>query len=164
MSTQDATFSRQPVPTHHVHHSSDVLPGARGGTPPADYSTDVTNDPRTWQDNNQRRFGAGTDTSAVMAGGQHNTPEAGAHQTAPVHSAFNEDRPMDVQPTSQGGVAIGGNNNLPEGKASMTDKLIGKGQKVAGKVMRNPDLHEKGELRESGGKDAAAGQAQAPHD
>ena len=35
---------------------------------------------------------------------------------------------------------------------------------VAGKIMRNPDLHEKGELREAGGKDAAIGQARAPHD
>lgn len=35
---------------------------------------------------------------------------------------------------------------------------------VAGKAMRNPELHEKGELREAGGKAAAHGDARAPHD
>ena len=31
-------------------------------------------------------------------------------------------------------------------------------------MTNNPELHEKGELRESGGKAALMGQARAPHD
>ena len=30
--------------------------------------------------------------------------------------------------------------------------------------MHKPEMHEKGELREAGGKEAAAGRARAPHD
>jgi len=71
---------------------------------------------------------------------------------------------LNVQPTSQGGVAIGGHDDLPEGKASVTDKLIGKTQKVTGKVTRNAEMHEKGELREAGGKGAVKGETRAPHD
>ena len=67
----------------------------------------------------------------------------------------------------------------------MTDKLIGKTQKVrlsptsecasrsgcadlgvqvTGKITRSAEMHEKGELREAGGKAAAMGEARAPHD
>ena len=35
---------------------------------------------------------------------------------------------------------------------------------VTGKMLHKPELHEKGELREAGGKEAAAGRARAPHD
>lgn len=35
---------------------------------------------------------------------------------------------------------------------------------VTGKITHNPDMHEKGELRESGGKGAVKGEARAPHD
>lgn len=41
--------------------------------------------------------------------------------------------------------------------------LHGVGQ-VAGKITKNPEMHEKGELRESGGKGAVTGEARAPHD
>ena len=86
-----------------------------------------------------------------------------------------------------GGVAIGGQSDLPMGHAGMVDKLVGKTQKVrsrlrpypstcssvraltplaqvAGKMTGNPEMHERGELRESGGKAAAEGMARAPHD
>ncbi|KZT25087.1 hypothetical protein NEOLEDRAFT_1066027 [Neolentinus lepideus HHB14362 ss-1] len=83
-------------------------------------------------------------------------------------SAFTEDRPLGTQPVSGGGVAVGGDEDLPMGKAGMTDKVVGKTQKasspVVGKYTHKPELHEKGELRESGGKAAAQGQARAPHD
>ena len=35
---------------------------------------------------------------------------------------------------------------------------------VIGKVTGNPEMHERGELRESGGKDATRGEGRAPHD
>jgi hypothetical protein len=37
-------------------------------------------------------------------------------------------------------------------------------RQVIGKYTHNPDLHEKGELRETGGKAAAEGRARAAHD
>ncbi|KAL1938328.1 hypothetical protein VTO73DRAFT_11779 [Trametes versicolor] len=85
--------------------------------------------PGVRQDRKQREFGAGTDTGAVMVGGQHSM-----------------------------------NPNLPERKAKLADEIIGKTQKVAGKVTSQPAMHEKGKLREAGGKTAAQGQARAPHD
>ncbi|KAI0705993.1 hypothetical protein C8T65DRAFT_809580 [Cerioporus squamosus] len=154
------TFATQPPPTHHVHKSSDVLPGARGASQAApNYSTDVTENPRVWQDAHERKYGAGSDTRAVVAGGQHDSPNADTGS-----SAFEGERPLGVQPTEQGGVAIGGEANLPEGHAKMTDKIIGKTQKLTGKMTHNAEMHEKGELREAGGKMAAQGQARAPHD
>ncbi|KAI0070871.1 hypothetical protein K474DRAFT_1687280 [Panus rudis PR-1116 ss-1] len=166
-------FTTQPPPTHHIHRDSEPLPGARGasaaGANSATYDTNVTNDSQTWKPNNEKHFGAGTDTGAVMAGGQHtadfDSTGAASHgqqqRAAEGRNAFNEDRPT---PTSQGGVAVGGRDDLPESHASTTDKLIGKTQKVAGKYLHKPELHEKGKLREAGGKAAVAGQAQAPHD
>ncbi|KAI0669011.1 hypothetical protein C8Q78DRAFT_1044153 [Trametes maxima] len=71
---------------------------------------------------------------------------------------------MDVRPTAVGGVAVGGDADLPEGHAGLADKVIGKTQKVTGKMTHNAAMHEKGELREAGGKKAAMGQARAPHD
>lgn len=43
-------------------------------------------------------------------------------------NTFNSERPL--KPTNQRGVAIDGRGNLPEGRADMTDKVIGKMQKV----------------------------------
>ncbi|THG95966.1 hypothetical protein EW026_g5770 [Hermanssonia centrifuga] len=154
-------FAAQLAPEHHTHQSSDVLPGARGVAPAPDYSADNTNDSGVWEGNNKRRFGAGTDTNAVMAGGQHN----GDNYTATDDADFEHDeRPMNVKSTGAGGVAIDGRDDLPEGHAKLMDKVAGKTQKVAGKLMHKPEMHEKGELREAGGKEAAAGRARAPHD
>ncbi|KAH9856179.1 hypothetical protein C2E23DRAFT_866235 [Lenzites betulinus] len=163
--TQSNTFSTQPPPSHHIHDSSDPLPGTRGAAaPPPNYSAEVTNDSRVWQSRNEREFGAGTDTGAVVAGAQHSTSPGPMTSESDGQSAFTEDRPMGVQPTERGGVAIGGDSNLPEGKAKLADKIIGKTQKVTGKMTHNAAMHEKGELREAGGKAAAQGQARAPHD
>ncbi|KAH8093078.1 hypothetical protein BXZ70DRAFT_1010564 [Cristinia sonorae] len=198
------TFTTQPPPAHHIHRDSEVLPGATGAEfKPAPYETSTLNNPQTWRSNNEKQFGAGTDTGHVMAGGQHSGSavtgggfgsslgeedpsfrrgdsgyKEGRGQATSLgnadpslnkeafakHNAFHEDRPMGVQPTSQGGVAIGGKSDLPEGHASVMDKMVGKTQKVAGKVMKNPAMHEKGELRETGGKQAVTGDARAAHD
>ncbi|KAI0944301.1 hypothetical protein AcW1_002046 [Taiwanofungus camphoratus] len=160
-SSNDNAYIAQPPPEHHVHHSSDAIPGARGAEQSADYSTNVTNDSRTWTDENQRQFGTDDDT---MASGQHDSAGGATPNAESGRNAYNEDRPLGVQPTSKGGVAVGGQEDLPEGHARVTDKLIGKTQKVVGKVTRNPEVHEKGELREAGGKAAAKGEARAPHD
>ncbi|KAI0092383.1 hypothetical protein BDY19DRAFT_863737, partial [Irpex rosettiformis] len=143
-------------PAHHTHHSSDPI------HPAADYSADITNESDIWKGNNNRQFGAGTDDREVMAGGQH--ADEPAHLNGDGPNAFNEAMPLNVQPAWSGGVAIDGRDDLPEGKAKATDKLIGKTQKLVGKMMHKPEMHEKGELREAGGKEAAAGRARAPHD
>ena len=61
----------------------------------------------------------------------------GIHQGVPEfqdpptsQNAFNSERPLNVKPTDQGGVAIDGRGDLPEGHANMADKVIGKMQKV----------------------------------
>lgn len=46
------------------------------------------------------------------------------------NTAFNSERPMNVQPTGAGGVAIDGREDVPETHASAGDKLVGKMQKV----------------------------------
>jgi hypothetical protein len=52
------------------------------------------------------------------------------------HDAFHEARPMGVEPTRAGGVAVGGRDDLPAaGKATLGDKIIGKTEKV-GTLMR----------------------------
>ncbi|KZS95451.1 hypothetical protein SISNIDRAFT_548358 [Sistotremastrum niveocremeum HHB9708] len=97
-----------------------------------------------------------------------NDSQNGEFQTSDERSSgqngFNSDRPLDVQPAPEGGVAQGGQEGLPEGKANAVDKIVGKVEKVIGKHTHNPELHEKGELRESGGKGAQEGTARAPHD
>ncbi|KAK7045475.1 hypothetical protein VNI00_007728 [Paramarasmius palmivorus] len=142
-------------PEHHVHGSSDPLPGNKGVNA-VDYSAEnFERTPSTWDEKNERQFAADQT--------QHQThDEFGSQQSG--RNAFNSERPMNVQPTEAGGVAVDGRSDLPEGRATAADKLIGKTQKVIGKMTHKPELHEKGELRESGGKAAAMGQARAPHD
>ncbi|KZT05035.1 uncharacterized protein LAESUDRAFT_727286 [Laetiporus sulphureus 93-53] len=52
-----------------------------------------------------------------MAGGQHGMPGTAAPGVQSEKNAYSDDRPMNVQPTVQGGVAVGGQSDLPEGKA-----------------------------------------------
>lgn len=100
MSSINNPYVSQPPPEHHVHRDDEALPGSRGSAPAANYDADVTNDSKTWVDNNQRQFGAGTDDNQVMAGGQYDTP--GAPSSDSGKNAFNQERPLDVKPTSQG--------------------------------------------------------------
>lgn len=101
----DNVFATQPPPAHHTHNSSDVLPGARGGDSAPNYSTDVTEDARVWETSNERRFGAGTDTTTVMAGGQHRGGDSALpsmQDNSFAHDAHHEERPLNVQPASAG--------------------------------------------------------------
>ncbi|KZV70558.1 hypothetical protein PENSPDRAFT_579233 [Peniophora sp. CONT] len=92
---------------------------------------------------------------------QHVEPEVPQerHASQAGSNAFNSDRPLDAPPTQQGDIAAGGQSDLPQGKASAMDKVIGKTEKVMGKVLKKPAMHEKGELREAGGKEAARSDA-----
>lgn len=99
----DPTFTAQPPPAHHIHRDSEILPGARGAeTKSSDYGTAVTNDPQTWARQDQQRP-SGVDSHGAIAGAQHGlgvgeTDHSGHHG----RSALSEDRPLGVQPASQG--------------------------------------------------------------
>ncbi|KDQ52428.1 hypothetical protein JAAARDRAFT_40281, partial [Jaapia argillacea MUCL 33604] len=126
-------------PHHHMHHSGDPLPGNHGVPKADDYSTEAT-----------ENWGAHAPTGVPRT------------KSAKGETEVDEDRPLNTQPVS-GGVAVDGKEDLPEGKASFADKMVGKTQKLIGKVSTNPEMHEKGELRESGGKAAVQGGARAAH-
>ncbi|KAJ7157867.1 hypothetical protein C8R43DRAFT_921329 [Mycena crocata] len=149
------TLATETRPEHHVHKASEPLPGARGGAPAADYSADTMErlPSSVWQDKDSSKPTREADVF------QTTKPDMG-------RTAFSEQRPLNTEPHPDGGVAIDGGHgdSMPMGKASAADKLIGKAQKVVGKVAHKPEMHEKGELRESGGKAAAMGDARAPHD
>ncbi|KAG1796983.1 uncharacterized protein HD556DRAFT_1431181 [Suillus plorans] len=85
-------------------------------------------------------------------------------ESARSNTASTNERPLGAQPTPEGGVSIGGQPNLSEGHAGFGDKVIGKTQKVIGKYTKNEELHEKGELRETGGKAAVLENTRAAHD
>jgi len=69
-----------------------------------------------------------TDLLSGIVGGRQGTPEDNDPSFG--RNAFNSERPWNVKPTDQGGVAIDGRGDLPEGHANMADKVIGKVQKV----------------------------------
>ncbi|KAF9463340.1 hypothetical protein BDZ94DRAFT_1259116, partial [Collybia nuda] len=158
-----------PRPEHHLHNTNELLPGTKGAASTIDYSADTMNHtPNSALGGQSVTFGnhqpdsaASHPTSQTAVGSSKSS--TGHTDSGRGNTAYNTERPLGVKPTSAGGVAIGGEANLPEGKAGATDKLMGKIQKVAGKYTHNMELHEKGELREAGGKAAATGQARAPH-
>jgi len=99
-------------PEHHVHDSSEILPGARGAQAGAyDYT------PETLDRTPSAAWGLAAEPTEPI--GQEGK------------NAFNSDRPLNVEPTSQGGVAIDGRDDLPEGKPKLMDKIIGKTEKVS---------------------------------
>lgn len=114
-STNDATR-----PSHHVHQSNDPLPGAKRGVNTVDYSAEtMERTPSTWNERTEEQF-AHEHPGMAASDDQHTK-----------QNAFTEERPMDVQPTSAGGVAVSGNADLPQGKPSLMDKVVGKTQKVS---------------------------------
>jgi hypothetical protein len=94
-----------------------------------------------------------TDSTRATIGtpsGGRTAPDLDSHQSesARGNTAFTTERPLGVQPTPEGishsimaiksdsqilagGVAIGGQPNLPEGHAGFGDKVIGKTQKAS---------------------------------
>ncbi|KAF9009247.1 hypothetical protein BDZ89DRAFT_1095205 [Hymenopellis radicata] len=129
-------------PQHHIHGDADPLPGTD-----RDYSAESMGESgrQTGGDRRDQQPGENLDSDFGSS-------------TAP-RTAFDSERPMGVQPSSAGGVAVGGRNDLPEGHATAMDKMIGKTEKVVGKMAKKPEMQERGELREAGGKAAATGQA-----
>ncbi|KAH9951191.1 hypothetical protein B0H21DRAFT_705844 [Amylocystis lapponica] len=157
------TYAAQPPPAHHVHHDSEPLPGTRGAAPAPDYDADTTNQSRTWE----------TEISGNPAPTRTTTRSWRAGSTPVQTRRCAIGKALASACSRHHKVAwLSADRLTPEGKAKLTDKLIGKTQKVshrghvtdAGKATKNPDMHERGELREAGGKAAAMGEARAPHD
>ncbi|KAF9791970.1 hypothetical protein BJ322DRAFT_1097330 [Thelephora terrestris] len=150
-------------PEHHLHRDSEPLPRTNSTALGQDQSTDPsTSVPRFSHSPSIPHFSSTYRSFLGVTGVHQGTPDF--QDSSFKQNAFNSDRPLNVQPADQGGVAIDGRGDLPEGNATTTDKIVGKMQKVTGKYMNKPELHEKGELRESGGKLAVTGEARAPHD
>ncbi|KAF8574229.1 hypothetical protein K439DRAFT_1624491 [Ramaria rubella] len=150
--TQVDLSNAQPPPTHRVHQSSDRLPAHPRDFPHED-SVGVTGGTNEFPEGNSQ-----------VASHTNNGDIAPFDSTTATSGHDNATRPLNTQPAPEDSVARGGQEGLPQGKASLTDKIIGKTEKVVGKMKKDPELHEKGELREAGGKAAAAGEARAPHD
>ncbi|KIL64560.1 hypothetical protein M378DRAFT_163009 [Amanita muscaria Koide BX008] len=149
----------QARPEHHLHETNEPFQSVRPTT-----TTGVSDTGIGRHHDATLGHSAGADEYNTTQGRTAGTGVAGQQYDPYFSTNASSNRPLDVKPTAQGGVAIGGQSDLPLGHADMGDKIIGKTQKVMGKMTKNPELHEKGELRESGGKAAAHGQARAPHD
>lgn len=159
-------------PQHQLHDSSQPLPGSgsRDAVQTQDYSP--ANIERMYSSviygkNASTESDDADSTRATMgipSAGRTGPDSACESESARSNTASTNERPLGVQPTPEGGVSIGGQPNLSEGHAGFGDKVVGKTQKVIGKYTKNEELHEKGELRETGGKAAALGNARAAHD
>ena len=122
----------QPRPEHHLHRDSEPLPGSN----PMTLSQEQSKDPGA----RENRPEVGTFTHICTSHTRRLTVCLGVtdvHQGTPdfqdpsfKQNAFNTERPLNVRPADQGGVAIDGRGDLPEGNANMTDKIVGKMQKV----------------------------------
>ncbi|KAJ3784961.1 hypothetical protein GGU10DRAFT_399715 [Lentinula aff. detonsa] len=166
-SSNDFSAADAARPTHHVHGSNDPLPGAKRGVNAVDYSAEtIERTPSTWNERTEEQFareqpGLRGATSEDRHHGHHDNHGEGHHGS---RTDTSEQRPMDDQPTHGGGVAVGANANTSESKPSVIDKVVGKTQKIVGKATHKSEMHEKGELRETGGKAASQGALQTPHD
>ncbi|KAF9221796.1 hypothetical protein BS17DRAFT_710360 [Gyrodon lividus] len=160
------------APRHQLHDPSQPLPGSdvpaaaqTQGYLPENKRLPVS-DPAGATQQPTGQIGTEDLTACQSGKGQGAAGPGGfaAQHGSQGRTAFNSERPLGVAPTPEGGVAIGGQSDLPEGHAGFGDRFIGKTQKVVGKYTNNPEMHEKGELRETGGKAAAEGRARAAHD
>ncbi|KAG5651536.1 hypothetical protein H0H81_008298 [Sphagnurus paluster] len=119
--TNTATAPISSRPEHHLHNPDEPLPGAKGSARTTDYSADtIDHAPSSAFREDQPRNISG----AAGAPLGHSTHSQG-------RNAFSSERPLDVEPTSRGGVAVGGRADLPEGHAGLKDKLVGKTEKAS---------------------------------
>ncbi|EIN05739.1 hypothetical protein PUNSTDRAFT_54636 [Punctularia strigosozonata HHB-11173 SS5] len=158
MSSNLEQFETQP-PTHRVHSQSQPLPGATGA-PNAESTIDYS------AENVEHARGLGTENDSLNRPSKTQEAKEKVVDMAPGlgsgrgqgafgdkrEDAEHEDRPTDMRSANEGTTV--GEQDGPEGHAKFSDKMVGKTQKVMGKVTRNADLHEKGQLREAGGKAA----------
>ncbi|KAA1474164.1 hypothetical protein DENSPDRAFT_840723 [Dentipellis sp. KUC8613] len=151
-------------PQHFQHNPSEPLPGAPGARQTADYDVDTTEATDGRFDQAPRFENRESDRSDRVQGLQPTYGESNNNDGADAGS-YGEDKPQSFQPTRSSGISQrDDDDDLPQGKAGMMDKAIGKAQQVAGKYTHKTELYEKGELREAGGKAAVQGNARVPQD
>jgi hypothetical protein len=139
MASFDFNENAVTAPEHHIHESSEPLPGQRGAAPTTDYSVSTM----------ERAPSSAADPSNVD--NKNTSTDFARSGSTGSQTASNTERPMGVQPVSEGififdandlavlirlcrsgGVAVGGNESeLPMGHAKFGDKVIGKTQKVS---------------------------------
>ncbi|KAF4586133.1 hypothetical protein EYR38_010407 [Pleurotus pulmonarius] len=160
-------------PSHHVRHDeSEPLPGARGARDTVDYSPDNLGDDNTsWiRDKHTAAAGyASTNERLPSALGGRDTVDDRTNNLGDNSPSWGRDKSSTSTNNSSNngrinlGAGFGKDIDAGEtkGHAGMGDKVIGKTQQMMGKMTNNADLREKGELRETGGKE---GVYRAPRD
>ncbi|CAK5271857.1 unnamed protein product [Mycena citricolor] len=154
------------LPEHHVHKDSDPLPGARGAAPAVDYSPETMErlPSSVWQDADPTKptrelSEIGTSRPTATTTTRDSEPHSG-------RDAFSEKRPDSTDlrdsSTAAAGPTTTHDHHHDSGihdhasKPSAADKMIGTAQKLVGKVTKKPEMEEKGQIRASEGKAAAA--------
>lgn len=130
-------FHGEPRPEHHIHRDSEPLSASNATS----YGQHQSQDPGVRE--HTRDLGAPSLPPLFFFPYSLLLGVTGVDQVAPdfqdtsfKQNAFNSDRPLNVQPVDQGGVAIDGRGGLPEGRPDMADKIIGKMQKVIYRHLR----------------------------
>ncbi|EIM21259.1 hypothetical protein E3Q22_01099 [Wallemia mellicola] len=70
--------------------------------------------------------------------------------------------PFGIAANAEGGYAVGGKQNLPLGKATVWDKILGNLDYFLATVTRSSDQKQLAKLRKYGGKKAVIGEARSP--
>ena len=135
------SFDGQSRPEHHLHRESEPLPGSDSVASSQDQSKDSLRENR--QDTGTLPTLLATrppihfDATFELIMGIRLLGVTGIRQRTPDfedssfgQNALNSERPLNVEPANQGGVAIDEREGLPEGHANVADKMIGKVQKV----------------------------------
>ncbi|KAH9476820.1 hypothetical protein JR316_0010735 [Psilocybe cubensis] len=126
-------ISHQPIISHHVHSDNEPLPGARGAAPAVDYTPDTIEHARL--------------PPSEVGNTQDFAPHPQPHQTAPQYQQDDTSKGLPELPTEHHEADRSASG---KSKPTLGDKLVGKTQEIAGKVMRNEGLKEKGELKKQG--------------
>ncbi|KAK0213484.1 hypothetical protein IW262DRAFT_307620 [Armillaria fumosa] len=160
-------YNQSTQPQHHLHRSSDVLPGDRRGNM----------DDQNMGSDNLGQGGQTAQTRANEFGGLRQPESAfggqqeGGLQQQGGNVGLGSGASAGDWERGAGGVPVEGHHHhhhsghhhgghqpvqaaqqAAQNPVSTTDKLLGKTQKVVGRVADNTEMQTKGELRESGGK------------
>ncbi|PBK71735.1 hypothetical protein ARMSODRAFT_788036 [Armillaria solidipes] len=165
-------YNQSTQPQHHLHSSSEALPGdRRGNMDDQNMGGDNLGQGGQTAQTRDNEFGGQRQPESAFGGQQSGGMQQQGGNVGLPSGAGAGDLERGAGQT-QGGVPVEGHHHHHHGgqhggqqpaqaaqqaaqkPVSTTDKLIGKTQKVVGKVSDNSEMQMKGELRESGGKAA----------
>ncbi|KAK0497758.1 hypothetical protein EDD18DRAFT_118411 [Armillaria luteobubalina] len=167
------SYNQSTQPQHHLHSSSDVLPGdRRGNMDDQNMGSDNLGQGGQTAQTRANEFGGQRQPESAFGGQQQSGLQQQGGNVGLGSGAGAGDWERGAGQT-QGGVPVEGHHHhhhsghhhggqqpvqaaqqAAQKPVSTTDKLIGKTQKVVGRVADNSEMQTKGELRESGGKGA----------